>query len=154
MSYYLRAFCLKGKVLETGKLREHLLSKGIEVHIPADLQEREESRVTDFEYASGKTPIMVEVNSPENSGGFFESEIKEFIEEISPLGLSLKKHVVYRNLKDTKFTVAIRLPADIDERGFTVSDAIIEYCIKNFKAMIQADGEGFYQKKKLILPLK
>ncbi|WP_458111062.1 hypothetical protein M1D88_11770 [Arthrobacter sp. R1-13] len=52
------------------------------------------------------------------------------------------------------FIVAARLPVfDFDDDGYTALGHVLIYLVENNGAMIQADGEGFYEGGKVIVVL-
>ena len=58
------------------------------------------------------------------------------------------------HLKATRFIVALRLPkGDMDDAGWDANGQILTYFLDHCGALIQADGEGFYEGAKLILEL-
>ena len=60
--------------------------------------------------------------------------------------MSLEKNKVLKHLKNTNYIVATKLPTDdIDDDGYNANGELLNYFVRNFEGMIQADGEGFYE---------
>ena len=155
MSYFMRAFCRAGEAPSVASLVHYLESQWLDVHVESSSGAKHEiCRQVIFRYKPEKSPLVVDCIWPEPDEDLLGREINEFLETIGPPGISVAKRRVIRHLKQSKFILAIRLPSDVDSAGFQISDAILRYCKDHCKALIQADGEGFYQGTKLILSLQ
>ena len=74
--------------------------------------------------------------------------------QIGAAGKNKVKKRVLDHLKATRFIIALRLPkADMDDAGWDANGQILTYFLDHCGALIQADGEGFYEGSKLILEL-
>ena len=81
-------------------------------------------------------------------------ELKEFLAKLGSPGKNRVKKKVVDHLKATRFIVALLLPkGDMDDAGWDANGQILTYFLDHCGALIQADGEGFYEGSKLILEM-
>lgn len=106
-------------------------------------------------YQTGRLPIVAGCqcnDGPDSSAGEL---LARFIEEVGPAGNSRVKRRVVDHLKKTRFVVALELPtADMTEAGWDANGQILTYLVDYCGALIHAEGEGFYEGDKLILPME
>jgi hypothetical protein len=159
MGYYVRAFCTVTKVPPIGSVLQWLdqRSKHLEldqqmVKVDSISPEWDQAAVV---YKKGKLPILVECNRDTGTeDSLLKEEISEFLELIGNPGLSLSKRQVISHLNKTRYVVACQLPtSDIDDDGYDANAEFLNYFVENCGGLIQADGEGFYNRKKLIVKL-
>lgn len=81
-------------------------------------------------------------------------EIEEFMELLEDAPNNRSRRRAENHLRNTRFIVAAQLPtSDIDEDGLAALGLFLTYFVDNNGAMIQADGEGFYEGEKIIVEL-
>jgi hypothetical protein len=138
MSYYIRAFCVDLAPLPN--------------ELPAELGLRAEASgagQAEIHYKKGRSPILAELWTQADAN----EEIDEFVEALEDVPeSSAKKHVV-NHLGRTTTVVALRLSNDIDDDGYEMAGLYFAYLVDRAGALIQADGEGFYDGEELILEL-
>ena len=89
-------------------------------------------------------------------GGFNDQTVVDArFERIGAVGKNKIKKRIVDHLKATRFIIALRLPkADMDDAGWDANGQILTYFLDHCGALIQADGEGFYEGAKLILEIE
>jgi len=162
MGNYIRAFCVGEEVPPITKVVQWLGTRDVHVKVadgdPMKMQSRGWEQVS-LVYKEGKLPIIARCTRTDAKGSAAASdgagdELKMFIERIGQPGKNKMKKRVLDHLKATRFIVALRLPkGDMDDAGWDANGQILTYFLDHCGALIQADGEGFYEGAKLILEL-
>jgi hypothetical protein len=156
MGNYIRAFCVGEEVPSVTKLVQWLATRDVAVKVvdgdPMKMQSRGWEQVG-LVYKEGKLPIIARCTRTDEKGnGPANEELKSFIERVGQPGKNKSKKRVLDHLKATRFIIALRLPkADMDDQGWDANGQILTYFLDHCGALIQADGEGFYEGSKLIL---
>src|SRR4051812_40214871 len=165
MGNYIRAFCVGEEVPSVTKLVQWLATREVAVKVtdgdPMKMQSRGWEQVS-LVYKEGKLPIIArclrvdaEGNGSAAGAESANEELKSFIERVGAVGKNKVKKRVVEHLKATRFIVALRLPkGDMDDAGWDANGQILTYFLDHCGALIQADGEGFYEGSKLILELE
>lgn len=159
MGYYVRAFCTQGQppplrlVLDFSAERGLRLALDPEVSRPA-LDDGNWEQVG-IVYKDNKAPILLEVSRDDGDDeSLMREEIREFIEFLEDAPNKKNRRRVEKMLRNTRFVVAAQLlTSDIDEDGYAALGHVLTYFVDNNGAMIQADGEGFYEGDKIIVEL-
>lgn len=100
-------------------------------------------------------PFQVEVTGLDPSSvQLFNEEMDEFLEATKDLSDSPGKERVIEHLRKTRFVVSNKIPTAFGTKDYDALGEFCEYIAAKCKGLIQADGEGFYEGKYLILPLK
>ncbi len=111
-----------------------------------------------FQYDPKNIPIILDRDVISESKNIVTDEINEFLDKINELGFSLNKGKIKKMLQVTKQIFALQIPTtDItgnNWEGWKLTDAIVKYLVENTNGFVQADGEGFYIGKKLVLKLE
>lgn len=110
-------------------------------------------RNAEYYYKDGNQPVIVECNLNDGPSSLAAEECKEFSEEIGKPGLSMAKRKVLNHLKRTQYIVCCQLLNDIDDDGYHLNGELLNIFVNNHRALIQADGEGFYEGCNLIVDL-
>jgi hypothetical protein len=100
-------------------------------------------------YKKEKGPIVVECNRDEGIDSLARAECEEFIDEVRELEESPARTRVIEHLRKARFVVCCQLLSDIDEAGFEANGQLLDYFVDTCGGMIQADGEGFYDRMDL-----
>src|SRR6266699_3320065 len=158
MGNYIRAFCVWEEVPSVTKLVQWLGTRGVSVKVvdgdPMKMQWRGWEQVG-LIYKEGKLPIMARCMRTDAKDSAAAEEVKSFIERIGAVGKNKIKKRIVDHLKATRFIIALRLPkADMDDAGWDANGQILTYFLDHCGALIQADGEGFYEVAKLILEIE
>lgn len=159
MAYYVRAFCTQG---ESPPLRP-ILAFSAEHGAPLDLDPEVGGPALDdsrwdqvgIVYKNHKPSILLDlIGGDGNDESLVHEEIEEFLDLLEDAPRNRNRRRVETNLRNTRFIVAAQLPtSSIDEDGYVALGNILRYLINNNGAMIQADGEGFYEGDKIIVAL-
>jgi hypothetical protein len=164
MGNYIRAFCVGEEVPSVTKLVQWLATRDVAVKVengdPLKMQSRGWEQVS-LVYKEGKLPIIARCSRTDAKGNGSTSaadsaadELKSFIERVGAPGKNKTKKRIVDHLKATRFIVALRLPkGDMDDAGWDANGQILTYFLDHCGALIQADGEGFYEGSKLILEM-
>jgi hypothetical protein len=159
MGYYVRVFCTTGDPPALAPVLEHARGRGSEISLDPDasetsLDDADWSQVG-LLYKPGKLPILLEVNRDEGDESLVREEIEEFMEFLGDAPSNTHRKRVEEHLRATRFVVAAQLPtSDIDDDGYNALGNTITYFVDHNGGMIQADGEGFYDGNKVIVPLE
>jgi len=173
VGYYLRVFCTSPKVPKLADIQAWLRKRqspavlddpnhGIEAAesgqakppiLDLAISDWEQVAVT---YRAGKLPILAECNRDDGTDEcLMREEVAEFVELIGNPGGSEAKKRVLEHLSSAKFVVACQLPtSDIEDDGYHANHDFLSFFEEHCGGIVQADGEGFYDGDKLILPLK
>ena len=159
MGNYVRVFCTEGEPVPLRPVLAYLAEHGAPIALDStgnapDLDD-DSWEQADIIYENNKAPIVLEISREVAQGGsFVREEIEEF-RELLRESLNIWNRVrVARHLRKTRFIVAARLPtSDIDNDGYEALGHLLNYFVDNNGGMVQADGEGFYRGRKLILRL-
>ena len=158
MGNYIRAFCVSEEVPPVTKLVQWLATKDVHVKVengdPMKMQSRAWEQVS-LIYKEGKLPIIARCLRADATGdGGGGDELKMFIEQVGAPGKNKVKKRIVDHLKATRFIIALRLPkGDMDDAGWDANGQILTYLLDHCGALIQADGEGFYEGSKLIFEM-
>lgn len=153
MPYYVRAFCNSDTAPTISELESTLKSE-----FPAIRFETEDALDDKWEniyyhYKEGNQPVVVDCNYNDGPDSLAAEECEEFIEEIGSPGLSMAKRKVLGHLKNTKYIISCQLLSDIDDVGYHLSGELLNIFVNKYDGLIQADGEGFYKIRKLVVEL-
>jgi hypothetical protein len=153
MGYFVRVFCKSETIPAFSILNKFLsaINSGYKLDGTVD---DSNNNWTDFEfhYKESKMPILVELNWTDEEGSVGKDELEEFLETIGSPGLSLRKRKVIKHLKHTKYIICSQLAtSDIDNDGYIANSELLKLFVDNYQGMLQADGEGFYDKNKIIV---
>jgi hypothetical protein len=161
VAYYVRAFCTAEESPPVRSVLQALESKGVRLTVEDDYNNPQTLDSPDWQqfgflYKPGKLGILVECNRHDGSADCLAAEeIQEFVDLIGEPGRSQQKRKVIDHLRVTQFVIACQLPStDIDSDGFDANREFLNYFVNQCGGMIQADGEGFYDGRELIVPLK
>lgn len=149
----MRAFCKNQKIPEANEIESYLLEHGVNATVEDVLPPDRggwESLV--IRYKPKKAPIIVEATRDKTD---VLQEIGEFVEYVEELDASEATAKVLAHLRATKIIVACQIPtADIDDDGWRANDELLSCLVEKAGALVQADGEGFYEHEDLILELE
>ena len=157
MGYYIRAFCALGDAPPLREVLDFAREKGSSIHLDPRVNDAQASdpawRQAGLRYKDDKLPILLEVNQNEGDS-LVRQEIDEFLESLQDAPRSKAREKVEDQLRATRFVVAAQLQtSDIDDDGYNANGWVMRYFVERHAGMIQADGEGFYDGDRLIVPL-
>lgn len=162
MGYYLRVLSLNESAPTLEEICDFLLNNKIKFSInygknSQELNNRKWKQIL-FQYNPKKNPIILDRDVIPEQKDIVKDEINEFLDEINELGFSLSKTKITKMLQKTKQIFALQIPTtDITgDRwyGWKLTDAIVNFLVEKTNGFVQADGEGFYLKNKLVLKVK
>lgn len=171
MGYYVRAFCTASRSPRLADVQEWLRKRGSRAVLDSADHAVEASRggtmpspvldldTPDWEqiaitYKAGKLPILAQINRERDDRGVLREEIAEFSKLLSDAAPEAARMRVLAHLRATTFIVACQLPtSDIDDDGYRANGDFLEYFVQHCGGLMQADGEGFYEGVRVILPL-
>ncbi len=173
MGYYIRAFCTNPKVPDLASIQTWLRERESaaiidEPNHAVEAAQAGEARspildlaTSDWEqvaiaYRTGKLPILAECNRDDSTDeSLMRGEVAEFMELVGEPGRSAAKQRVLDHLTATKFVIACQLPtSDLEDDGYDANGDFLRFFVEHCGGMIQADGEGFYDGDRIIVPLK
>ena len=173
MGYYVRAFCTNPKVPDLASIQTWLRERESvaiidEPNHAVESAQAGEARspildlaTSDWEqvaiaYRTGKLPILAECNRGDSTDeSLMREEVAEFMEFVGEPGRSAAKQRVLEHLAATKFVIACQLPtSDLEDDGYDANGDFLSFFVEHCGGMIQADGEGFYDGDRVIVPLK
>lgn len=159
VGYYVRAFCTKGEPSPLRPVLEYAAECGAYLALDPPVSESSLDEGSweqvGIAYKDHKAPILFEINRGDGTDeSVMREEIEEFIELLEDVRNTRNRRRVEKHLRSTRFIVAAQLPSsDIDEDGYAALGHVLTYFVNNSGAMIQADGEGFYEGGKVIVEL-
>lgn len=160
MSYYVRAFCTTGVQPAMAPVLEYASALGSAVKLHPDVTSVDPADPTweqvGLHYKDGKHPILLEVNRDgDGDQDLMREEIEEFLEFLEDVPNDGNRRRVEKHLRATTFIVAAQLATDdIDDDGYNALGNVLRYFVANNGAIIQADGEGFYDGEELIVEVE
>lgn len=162
MSYYFRAFCTAEAAPKLAEVLQWVREREVPVSLdPADAPKGEAgvewgATPLGIRYAEKSPPFLAELDRNEGEDSLAGQEIGEFIHTVEALKKSpRKRNQVLEHLRKTRFVVACEIPpGGFDDAGFHAVDVFLAYFLVHSGAMVQADGQGFYEMGKLILELE
>jgi len=149
MPYYVRAFCTATRPPTINAVMQCLRQRGLDCTAQVDDRSELDSPAwQQFEliYKPANGPIVVECNRDDGEDSLAKAECQEFIEEVADLEDSPEKVKVVEHLRKTRFIVSCQLLSDCDDDGYEANGQFLDYFVDKFGAMVQADGEGFYER--------
>jgi hypothetical protein len=162
MPYYVRAFCTATQPPTINTVMQSLRQRGSDFTAQVDDASELNSPVWgQFEliYKPGNGPIVVECNRDQGDKSLAKAECQEFVDEVMDLedAPAPAKGQVVGHLRKTRFIISCQLLSDCDEDGYEANGQFLDYFVEHCGAMIQADGEGFYERMdtgEILLSLK
>jgi len=152
MGYYTRVFCRSEKSPAFFELQEYMRNCNPLYRLEGDVDDKNRHWSNfDLFYKSGKHPIPVELNWCEEESSVGKEELAEFLDEIGPVGWSLKTRKVIKLLKHTKYIICNQLLSDLDDDGYRANDSLLRFFADNYQGMIHAENEGFYSSDGIFL---
>ena len=158
MAYYVRVFCTARETPTISDVAAWLETKDVRIRIAplTDGAVSHDWSEADVSEAGRDVAWHVDVNrvvgKPDSVA---QEEIEEFRELLSRLPASQAKQQVLDHLSRTIFVVANRIPTtQFSDPDYEVMGYFCEYYVVHSGGMVQADREGFYQGKELLLALR
>jgi len=160
MSYYIRVLSHKKENVLLRDICDHLVHKKINFFIDSNLKstqlDNKNWKQFIITHNKEKKPLVLNrdvINAQKNN--LVKEEIKEFLEEIENLLLTKEKKEIEKRLKQTNQIFSFQIPiSDIDNNDWNLVDSIIDFLVEKTEGFVQADKEGFYINKKLVLKTK
>ncbi|HEY2935189.1 MAG TPA: hypothetical protein VGJ25_01235, partial [Gaiellaceae bacterium] len=109
-------------------------------------------RKAGIRYKPGKQPLVIDVLRA-SSDRLLSEEVEGFVELLEDLGDSADARKVLAHLRDCEAIVTVQLLSDINDDGYKAVDVFLRFFVDHCGAMIQADGEGFYERDRLLVEL-
>jgi hypothetical protein len=159
MPYWMRVFCTEGSPASLREILESVERRGITLELDGEMLDADPDSA-DWEqaavrYRKGKLPFLAEINRVGDPEFDAAQEIEEFITFVADAPDTVEKERVVDHLRRTSFIVANQIPTtDFDDVGFTAVGEFIRFFVDHNGGLTQADGEGFYEADRLIVPLK
>jgi hypothetical protein len=149
MSYFLRAFCTTDELPPLRRVLDWAANEGVvlELHAPVDEQDWREA---ELRYSRGKEPLVVEASRARREDGLLSDEVAEFEELLVDVEDSPEKQKVLAQLRNSRAVVAVQLLGD---DGYDAAGTFLRFFVECCDAMIQVDGEGFYERDRLLVEL-
>ncbi len=159
MGYYVRAFCTSSDVPTVRTVLDWVAERGMALRIgdgaAAAAADGAEWDDVPLVYKPERQSILCSIErddvTPES---LFREEVREFEEFLEDAEESPAKQRVLSHLGRSQYVVANQLLSDIDDNGYRASALILEYFVQHAGALVQADGEGFYEGEHLAVPLE
>jgi len=154
VGYYLRAFCSSEELPPLRRVHEWAATRGVALELedtsaPLDADVWRKARIR---YKPGKQPLVIDVLRA-SSDRTLSEEVEEFVELLEDLGDSADARKVLAHLRDCEAIVTVQLLSDINDDGYKAVDVFLRFFVDHCGAIIQADGEGFYERDRLLVEL-
>jgi hypothetical protein len=155
LGYYLRAFC-KSEVPPLRRVLEWVANEGVVLELDggSELLDDENWREAEIRYDEGKQPLVVDVSRASSNDELLSDEVEEFVEFLEDVDDSPEKQKVLEQLRESRAVVGAQLLGDIDDAGYSAIGVLLSFFVEHCGAMIQADGEGFYDGDRLLVELE
>ena len=153
MPYFVRAFCKSKTIPSVNEIEGALKAEYPQIRIETEDARTGHWENAEYYYKNGHEPVIVECNQNTGPDSLCAEECEEFIEEIGSPGISLTKRKVLGHLKETQYIITCQLLNDIDDDGYHLNGELLNLFASNYKGLIQADGEGFYDGHKILVEL-
>lgn len=147
MSYYLRAFCTADDTCSLRAVFEWAESRGVRLEAPSADLDTQNWKQAEIAYKPDRQTFIADTDA----GDFLREEVAEFVEFLEDVEDSAGKQAVLDHLRRTKAVVATQLPRDLDDDGYAAVRTFLTYYVEHRGALVQADGEGFYEGDCLIV---
>ena len=156
VGYYLRAFCRNDELPPLGRVFEWAAREGIGLELPVSsaLIDDPHWRQAEIRYTADKQPFVVDVSTGSSDDDLLSDEVEEFVELVKDVEDSAEKQTVLAHLRRSRAVVGVQLLGDIDDDGYNAVATFLRYFVEYSGAMIQADGEGFYEGDRILVELK
>jgi hypothetical protein len=155
VGYYLRAFCNSPEVPPLRQVLTAAAEQGIQLELTGDQSDTDLDSSTwqtaEIRYKPANQPLLVEVGRAGEE--LLADEIEEFAELLEDVEASPEREKALEHVRASSALVSVQLLGDIDDDGYDAVGAFLSYFVENCGAMIQADGEGFYEADLLVVPL-
>ena len=156
MAYWMRIFRNEGKPPPLEVVFSWVAERGPTLALDSDLADVDSSsndwQQAAVQYRPGKRPFLVEVSTVDQPEA--QEELEEFIELLDDVLDTPAKDKVLAHLNKTTFVVANQIStSDFEDDGFDAVGEFMRFFVEHNGGMIQADGEGFYEGERLLLPL-
>jgi hypothetical protein len=155
MAYYFRVFCTKGEPPALPEVLKWVRERGVMLRTePAGTTTWGEVPVA-LVYEDGRKPFLAEVNSNTGPDSLAAQETNEFLDMVREVKKTPRKRdQVAEHLEKTRFVVACQIPVeDFTDAGFHTLDVFMAYFLVHHDGMVQADGQGFYEKGEIAIEL-
>jgi hypothetical protein len=152
VSYFLRAFCRSAELPSPQEAVAFAASRGVNLRIADD-----EAGWPQFVIAGGaddRPLLVVEASSAGDPDSLFEDEIEEFLDLLDDAPTSTAARSVVDRLRQSRSIVALQIIGAEDEEAVAAASPLLTFFAERCDGQIQADGEGFYDGDKLIVPLE
>ena len=103
--------------------------------------------------AEDRPVFLVEASSAGEPNSLFEDEIEEFLDFLDDAPASTATRSVIDRLKQSRTIVAVQILGP-DDDAVAAASPLVAFFAERCDALIQADGEGFYEGDNLIVPLE
>lgn len=145
MGYYTRVFCRRDRFPTFSEIQGYMRSLSPIYRLEGEVDDNGNDWTNlEIYYKEGKHHIPVELNWCDEDASIGKEELAEFIDEIGPPGLSIKKWKVIMRLKKTKFIICNQLLSDLDEDGFQANGRFLQFFVEKYQGMVHAENEGFF----------
>lgn len=156
MGYYLRAFCKTDELPPLRRVFEWTANAGVALELNSGSEALDDAnwREAEIRYARDKQPLVVDVSRASSDDGLLSDEVEEFVEFLEDVEDSPEKQKVLAQLRNSRAVVGAQLMGDIDDDGYNAVGTFLSYFVEHCGAMIQADGEGFYEGDRVLVELE
>jgi hypothetical protein len=156
VAYYLRAFCTSEELPPLRRVFEWAANAGAKLEVDDDRGQLDDEnwRRAGIRYKADKQPLVVEVSRSSSGDELLSEEVEEFVEFLEEVDDSPEKQKVLEHLRDSRAAVVVQLLEEIDDDGYDAVGAFLGFFVEHCGAMIQADGEGFYERNRLLVELE
>jgi hypothetical protein len=155
VGYHLRAFCTSEELPPLRPILEWAASQGVGLRLAGGPEVLDDAgwREAELDYKPGKEPLVVDVSRASSGDELLAEEVEEFVEFLEDVDDSAEKGKVLAHLQASRAVVGAQLLGDIDDDGYNAVGVFLGFFVEHCGAMIQADGEGFYEGDRLLVEL-
>jgi hypothetical protein len=153
----MRVFCTKGDPPPLDEVVAWASRRGPDLRVDSEATEVNATSPSwtqaAVRYQDDRLPFLAEINWVDDEESDAALEIEEFKDGLEELPASPAKEKILNHLQSTTFVVATQIPtSDFEDEGYNAVGEFVRFFLEHNGGMIQADGEGFYNRETLILP--
>jgi len=154
MGYRIRLLAPSEDVPAAGQIAAALRAEGFDAPVAAAPADAGWESLT--VHPAGQEPIRVQRSLRRGEENRVDEEVDAFLDELLDLDQTPGVQQVEDALRRARQMIVLDVPEEFPwGAGRTVVDALVEYLADATEALIQADGEGFYDRMgELLVPME
>jgi hypothetical protein len=154
---YIRAFCISDRLPPIASIVDWAAAREVPLAVESAEPYGPNAKVWDElvlrDQRKGETTRLSCSRDDGSDDCLMRSEVDWFIKRIGPALIHPGKHRVLGHLRSTRLIVATRMADSAAYDPSSLRGGLVGYLAQRGKGLVQADGQGFFDKGKLVLRL-